>query len=57
MAAGFLVIVAQWSEHWQFQCSIVTLFSFHLQMFGSSAWIDVARKGLKIVLLFVGPFS
>ena len=28
MAAGFLVIVAQWSEHWQLQCSIVTLFHF-----------------------------
>ena len=40
MAAGFLVIVAQWSEHWQLQCSIVTLFSFHLEMFGSNAWID-----------------
>ena len=24
MAAGFLVIVAQWSEHWLLQCSIVT---------------------------------
>ena len=56
MAAGFLVIVDQWSEHWQLQCSIMTLFSFHLEMFGSSAWIDVARKGLKIILLFVGPF-
>ena len=56
MAAVFLVIVAQWSEHWQLQCSIMSVFSFHLQMFGSSAWIEVARKGLKIVLLFVGPF-
>ena len=24
-------------------------------MFSSSTWIDVPRKGLKIILLFVGP--
>ena len=55
MTAGFLVIVAQWSEHWQLQCSIMTLFHFTCKCLAPVLGLTLQEKSSRSFFCLWGP--